>query len=197
MGLRLKPRLDSTLSARRYRSTDTHTSDPGKHGRAFPFAISQPKALALLSTGCWRRIIRWRVLFGVSRPVGWLVCGRKPIPALRSSMHCNAGKPCNQRLATSNPIFCRRPSRKYRYPEDSIALAYERGVPMGGDLAATQSPRFWVWAAQDPRKRHLIASRSLKVGCPMVKPSSASGMWFVQMNECPAKMANAPAQRQK
>jgi hypothetical protein len=34
--------------------------------------------------------------------------------------------------------------------EDSIALAYERGVPMGADLAATESPRFWVWAAQDP-----------------------------------------------
>ena len=34
---------------------------------------------------------------------------------------------------------------------DALAIAYERGVPMGADLAAgLAEPRFWVWAAQDP-----------------------------------------------
>ncbi len=31
-----------------------------------------------------------------------------------------------------------------------VAVAYERGVPMGSDLAVTEAPRFWVWASQDP-----------------------------------------------
>jgi hypothetical protein len=31
-----------------------------------------------------------------------------------------------------------------------IALAYERGVPMGSDLSVNGAPRFWVWAIQDP-----------------------------------------------
>ena len=38
--------------------------------------------------------------------------------------------------------------------DDPIALAYERGVPMGSDLNVTsnvaEAPRFWVWAIQDP-----------------------------------------------
>ncbi len=34
--------------------------------------------------------------------------------------------------------------------EDRIALAYELGVPMGSDLSASDVPRFWVWATQDP-----------------------------------------------
>jgi len=34
---------------------------------------------------------------------------------------------------------------------DTLGIAYERGVPMGADLAAgLAEPRFWVWAAQDP-----------------------------------------------
>lgn len=34
--------------------------------------------------------------------------------------------------------------------DNRIALAYERGVPMGSDLNTTAAPRFWVWATQDP-----------------------------------------------
>ncbi len=34
--------------------------------------------------------------------------------------------------------------------DDRIALAYERGVPMGSDLKTGNPPRFWVWATQDP-----------------------------------------------
>ncbi len=33
---------------------------------------------------------------------------------------------------------------------DAIDIAYERGVPMGGDLSSSAQPRFWVWAAKDP-----------------------------------------------
>jgi hypothetical protein len=34
---------------------------------------------------------------------------------------------------------------------DALAIAYERGVPMGADLGGgAGAPRFWVWAAQDP-----------------------------------------------
>ena len=33
--------------------------------------------------------------------------------------------------------------------DDRIALAYELGVPMGSDLNTSDTPRFWVWAAQD------------------------------------------------
>ena len=33
---------------------------------------------------------------------------------------------------------------------DAVAVAYERGVPMGSDLPQTDAPRFWVWASQDP-----------------------------------------------
>ncbi len=34
--------------------------------------------------------------------------------------------------------------------QDALEVAYQRGVPMGGDLESTKSPRFWVWAARDP-----------------------------------------------
>ena len=34
--------------------------------------------------------------------------------------------------------------------DDPIALAYERGVPMGSDLVVTEAPTFWVSAIQDP-----------------------------------------------
>ena len=34
--------------------------------------------------------------------------------------------------------------------DNPVALAYERGVPMGSELAVKSAPRFWVWAVQDP-----------------------------------------------
>ena len=34
--------------------------------------------------------------------------------------------------------------------DNPVELAYQHGVPMGSDLASTDAPRFWVWAAQDP-----------------------------------------------
>ena len=34
--------------------------------------------------------------------------------------------------------------------DDPLPLAYERAVPMGSNLIATDAPRFWVWASQDP-----------------------------------------------
>ena len=34
--------------------------------------------------------------------------------------------------------------------DNPVAVAYEKGVPMGSDLAHTDAPRFWVWASQDP-----------------------------------------------
>ena len=33
---------------------------------------------------------------------------------------------------------------------DALEVAYERGVPMGGDISGAESPRFWVWAGRDP-----------------------------------------------
>ncbi|MEM7016979.1 MAG: DUF3604 domain-containing protein [Pseudomonadota bacterium] len=33
---------------------------------------------------------------------------------------------------------------------DAVAVAYENGVPMGGDLDVGETPSFWVWATQDP-----------------------------------------------
>ena len=138
-------------------STDTHTSDLGNTnttGHSCSLSASRRPRLRCRpivggrSSGgrCHSAFLAWRA--------GW--CGRKPIPAPRSSMHCNAGKPLQPAAATSNPIFCRRPSRKYRYPRgfDSTS-AYERGVPMGGDLAANPIAQVLGLGRADPAEAPL------------------------------------------
>ena len=124
MGLRLKARLVQPLSAGSHRVHRYPYIRPGQTRPGIPVRYQPAEGLGFAVD---RLLAADHPVAGAIRrfsPGGWLVCGRKPIPALRSSMHCNAGKPCNQRLATSNPIFCRRPSRKYRYPRgfDSTCL---------------------------------------------------------------------------
>ena len=62
--------------------------------------------------------------------------------------------------------------------DNRIALAYERGVPMGSDLNTTAAPRFWVWATQDPTGTPLIAYKSSRAGSKTANNAKGSGTWF-------------------
>lgn len=47
---------------------------------------------------------------------------------------------------------------------DMVAMGYKNGVPMGGDLTASETaPKFLVWAARDPRSAPLQRVQMLKV----------------------------------
>ena len=43
-----------------------------------------------------------------------------------------------------------------------VAVAYQQGVPMGSDLVHSETPRFWVWASQDPAGSRLDRIQIIK-----------------------------------
>ena len=132
-------------------STDTHTSDPGNTRSGIP--------------------VRYQPAEGLGFAVNRLLAADHPVagPIRRFSPGGLAGvwAKANTRseifdalqrretFATSGSrlrirFFAGDLPEEMGAQEDAIALAYARGVPMGSDLAATESPKFWVWAAQDP-----------------------------------------------
>ena len=132
-------------------STDTHTSDPGNTRSGIP--------------------VRYQPAEGLGFAVNRLLAADHPVagPVRRFSPGGLAGvwAKANTRseifdalqrretFATSGSrlrirFFAGDLPEQMGAQEDAIALAYARGVPMGSDLAAAESPKFWVWAAQDP-----------------------------------------------
>ncbi len=132
-------------------STDTHTSDPGNTRTGIPTLIKPAAGLG----------------FAVDR----VMEARSPV--LGSPLKLSAGglagvwAEANTRADIFDAMkrretFATSGSRiRIRFfggdlPEDvyaqdnPIALAYNRGVPMGSDLLGNGVPRFWVWASQDP-----------------------------------------------
>ena len=132
-------------------STDTHTSDPGNTRTGIPTLI-KPAA-------------------GIGFAVDRVMEARSPV--LGSPLKLSAGglagvwAEANTRADIFDAMkrretFATSGSRmRIRFfggdlPEDvcaqdnPIALAYNRGVPMGSDLLGNGVPRFWVWASQDP-----------------------------------------------
>jgi hypothetical protein len=72
-------------------------------------------------------------------------------------------------FATSGPRIRVRFFAGYEYPDtmaespNALELAYQNGVPMGGDLVQTDIvPRFFVWAARDPSEAWLQRAQIVK-----------------------------------
>jgi len=72
--------------------------------------------------------------------------------------------------ATSGPRIKLRLFGGYNYSADMlgdanmVSKAYARGVPMGGELSASQTaPSFLVWAMRDPRNAPLQRLQMIKV----------------------------------
>ena len=197
MGLRLKARLGSTpYQLGVIGSTDTHTSDPGNTRPGIPVRYQPAEGLGFAVDR----------LLAADHPVAGAI--RRFSPGGLAGVWAKANTRAEifdalqrrETFATSGSrlrirFFAGDLPENIGTREDSIALAYERGVPMGGDLAATQSPRFWVWAAQDPAEAPLDRVQIVKGWVSDGETQQRVWEWFVQMNECPAKMENAPAQR--
>ncbi|MEP4149499.1 MAG: DUF3604 domain-containing protein [Halioglobus sp.] len=132
-------------------STDTHTSDPGNTRAGIPTLLKPAEGIG----------------FAVDRVMG----AKSPVmgPVIKLSPGGLAGvwAEANTRADIFDAMkrretFATSGSRlRIRFfggdlPEDvgaqdnPVALAYERGVPMGSDLLVNDAPRFWVWAVQDP-----------------------------------------------
>ena len=132
-------------------STDTHTSDPGNTRPGIPVRYQPAEGLGFAVDR----------LLAADHPVAGAI--RRFSPGGLAGVWAKANTRAEifdalqrrETFATSGSrlrirFFAGDFPENIGAQEDSIALAYERGVPMGADLAATESPRFWVWAAQDP-----------------------------------------------
>jgi len=132
-------------------STDTHTSDPGNTRSGIPARFKPAEGIGFAVNR----------LLEADHPVAGPI--RRFLPGGLAGVWAKA----NTREAIFDALqrretFATSGSRlRIRFfagdlPEDigeqdnAIALAYELGVPMGADLGVIGSPRFWVWASQDP-----------------------------------------------
>jgi len=132
-------------------STDTHTSDPGNTRAGIPPRFQAAEGIGFAVD---------RVMAADSPVIG-------PIRKLSAGGLAGVWAEANTRADIFDAMqrretFATSGSRmRIRFfggdlPEDvgtqdnPVALAYERGVPMGSDLPASDAPRFWVWAIQDP-----------------------------------------------
>lgn len=132
-------------------STDTHTSDPGNTRTGIP--------------------VRYKPAEGIGFAVNRLLAANHPVagsirrfsPGGLAGVWAKANTRAEifdalrrrETFATSGSrlrirFFAGDLPENLGVQEEAIALAYERGVPMGSDLVVSESPRFWVWAAQDP-----------------------------------------------
>ena len=132
-------------------STDTHTSDPGNTRSGIParfkpaegigFAVNRLLEADHLVAGPIRRFLPGG-LAGV-----WAKANTREaiFDALqRRETFATSGSRLRIRFFAGDlPVDIAE-------QDNPIALAYERGVPMGADLEVNGSPRFWVWASQDP-----------------------------------------------
>jgi hypothetical protein len=132
-------------------STDTHTSDPGNTRSGIP-----PQFKPAEGTG-----FAVNRLMEADHPVAGPI--RRFLPGGLAGVWAEANTRADifdalQRRETFATSGSRMRIRFFGgdLPEDigsadnPVALAYERGVPMGSDLVVTDAPSFWVWAAQDP-----------------------------------------------
>jgi hypothetical protein len=144
-------------------STDTHTSDPGNTRPGIPVRYQPAEGLGFAVDR----------LLAADHPVAGAI--RRFSPGGLAGVWAKANTRAEifdalqrrETFATSGSrlrirFFAGDLPENMGAQEDSIALAYERGVPMGADLAATQSPRFWVWAAQDPAEAPLDRIQIIK-----------------------------------
>lgn len=132
-------------------STDTHTSDPGNTRGGIPTLLKPAEGIG----------------FAVDRVMGTESPVLGPVVNLSPGGLAGVWAEANTRADIFDAMqrretFATSGSRmRIRFfggdlPEDvaardnPIALAYERGVPMGSDLPVSGAPRFWVWAIQDP-----------------------------------------------
>lgn len=131
-------------------STDTHLSDPGNTARQIPAQFSNLNLSFVVN----RALELDHVVIGPIRRVsaGGLA-GVWAEANTRSDIF-----DALQRRETFGTSGSRIQVRFFAgdYPDnmdaqaDAVATAYARGVPMGGDLAHFDAPKFWVWASQDP-----------------------------------------------
>ena len=131
-------------------STDTHLSDPGNTARPIPaqfsgidFSFAVKRALEMNHV--------------VAGPIRKMSAGGLAGVWAEANTREDIFDALQQREA-----FATSGSRiKLRffagdYPEEmgkgdaALTKAYAQGVPMGSDLTHLDSPRFWVWASQDP-----------------------------------------------
>ena len=137
-------------------STDTHTSDPGNTRSGIPVRYQPAEGLGFAVNR----------LFEVDHPVAGPI--RRFSPGGLAGVWAKANTRSEifdalqrrETFATSGSrlrirFFAGDLPEDIGQQENSIALAYERGVPMGSDLITGNAPKFWVWAAQDPREAPL------------------------------------------
>ncbi len=131
-------------------STDTHLSDPGNTARPIPaqfsginfsFAVRRALELNHIVIGPVRKVSAGG-LAGV-----WAEANTRAdvFDALRRrEAFGTSGSRIRVRFFAGN--YPEDPGET----EDTLAVAYANGVPMGADLTHMDNPDFWVWASQDP-----------------------------------------------
>jgi hypothetical protein len=132
-------------------STDTHTSDPGNTRSGIPARFKRAEGISMAVTR----------LFEADHPVGCPVRRFSPGGLAGVWAEANTRADIFDAMRRRETFATSGSRMRIRFfggdlPEDTgaqdnpIALAYERGVPMGSDLSVNGAPRFWVWAIQDP-----------------------------------------------
>lgn len=132
-------------------STDTHLSDPGNAAPGIPPMFEPAEGLGFAVN---RLLETEHIVMG---PIRKLSPGGLAGVWAEANTRADIFDALRRRevFATSGPririrFFAGDLPADIVDRDDSVALAYARGVPMGGDLDGTSSPRFWVWASQDP-----------------------------------------------
>jgi hypothetical protein len=132
-------------------STDTHLSDPGNTRPGIPPLFKQAEGFGFAVD---RVMEREHVVAG---PVRHFLPGGLAGVWAEANTRADIFDALQRReaFATSGSrmrirFFAGDLPEDLGAEENAVATAYERGVPMGSDLVHTDSPRFWVWASQDP-----------------------------------------------
>ena len=132
-------------------STDTHMSDPGNAAPGIPPLFEPAEGLGFAVD---RLLEQEHIVIG---PIRKLSPGGLAGVWAESNTRADIFDALRRRetFGTSGPririrFFAGDLPTDIVDNADPVTLAYERGVPMGGDLDGTANPRFWVWASQDP-----------------------------------------------
>lgn len=132
-------------------STDTHDSDPGNTAGAIPVAFQRAEGFGFAVD---RLLEQDHIVAG---PIRRLSAGGLAGVWAQANTRADIFDALQRRetFATSGSrmrirFFAGDLPEDLSAEPDSVAVAYERGVPMGSDLPPTDAPRFWVWASQDP-----------------------------------------------
>ncbi len=132
-------------------STDTHLSDPGNTGRDIPAQFERAAGLGFAVDDI---LEREHVVAG---PIRHLSAGGLAGVWAQANTRADIFDALRRRetFATSGSrlrirFFGGDLPADLDARSNPVAVAYESGVPMGSDLVHVDSPRFWVWASQDP-----------------------------------------------